>query len=141
MPPRQIVKGKQADVEPSRPRKRTIRHPNAHNIIFDNPEHERRYSSHVKCKITPTRYLCSDTLSQLGLSEEIDIMFHVLGMLEFVYCEAPIFERITQEFFSTIEFKLKKDWTWANMYYFGTMQFRLYNVDHELTVQQLGGIL
>lgn len=37
MPPRRIVKGKQAEVEPSRPRKRTVRHPNAHNIIFDNP--------------------------------------------------------------------------------------------------------
>lgn len=38
MPPRRIVKGKQADVELSRPQKRTIHHPNAHNIIFDNPE-------------------------------------------------------------------------------------------------------
>lgn len=67
MPLRRIAKGKQAEVEPSRPRKRTIRHPNSHNIIFDNPEHERRYSSHVKRKIMPMRYLCSDTLAQLGL--------------------------------------------------------------------------
>ena len=81
MPPRRIVKGKQTEAESSRPRERTIRHPNSHDIIFDNPEHERRYSSHVKRKITPMRYLCSVTLPQLGLSEELDIMFHVLGML------------------------------------------------------------
>lgn len=85
----------------------------------------------------PTRYLCSNTLSQLVLSEEIDKMFHVLGMLEFVHCEVPTFECITLEFFSTIEFKLKKEWIGTTMYYFGTMEFRLYNVNHELTVEQL----
>lgn len=135
MLPRHIAKGKEVEAEPSRPLKRTICHPNAHNIIFDNPEHERRYSSHVKRKITPTRYLCYDTLSQLRMSEELDRMFHVLGISEFVHCEAPTFERITLEFFSTIEFKLKKEWTWTTMYYGGTMHFRLYNVDHELTVE------
>lgn len=141
MSPKRVSKGKQADAESSRPRKRTIRHPNSHDIIFDNPEHERRYASHVKQKITPTRYLCSDTLFQLGLSEELDRMFHVLRMLEFIHCEAPTFKRITLEFLSTIEFKLKKGWTGTTMYFGGTMSFRLYNVDHELTVEQLGEIL
>jgi hypothetical protein len=75
------------------------------------------------------------------MSEELDRMFHVLGMLEFVQCEAPTFERITLEFLSTIEFKLKKGWTGTTMYFGGTMSFRLYNVDHELTVEQLGEIL
>ncbi|KAI5418004.1 hypothetical protein KIW84_042586 [Lathyrus oleraceus] len=111
MLPKRISKGKQTEAESSRPRKRTIRHPISHDIIFDNPKHERRYSSHVKRKITPMRYLCSDTLFQLGLSEELDRMFHVLGMLEFVHCETPTYERITLEFLSTIEFKLKKGWT------------------------------
>lgn len=95
MPPRQIAKGKQTEVESSSPRKSTIHHPNFHDIIFDNPEHERHYSSHVKRKITPTRYLCSNTLAQLGLSEELDRMFHVLCMLEFVHCEASKFRGIS----------------------------------------------
>lgn len=138
MPPKRIAKGKKMEVEPLRSRKRTIRHPNSHDIIFDNPEHERRYSSHVKRKTTPMRHLCYDTLAQLGLSEELDKMFHVLGMLEFVQCEAPTYERITLELFSTIEFKLKKGWTGTTMCYGDTMHFRLYNVDHELTVEQLG---
>lgn len=141
MPPRRIAKGKKMEVEPSRPQKRTILHPNSHDIIFDNPEHERRYSSHVKRKITPTRYLCSDTLAQLGMSEELDRMFHVLGMLEFFHYEAPTFERITLEFFSIVEFKLKKEWAGTTMYYDGTMHFMLYNVDHELTIEHLGDIL
>lgn len=141
MPPKRISKGKQTEAESSRPWKRTIHHPNSHDIIFDNPEHERRYTSHVKRKITPIRYLCSDTLFQLGLSEELDRMFHVLGMLEFVHYKAPTYERITLEFLSTIEFKLKKGWTGTTMYFRGTMSFRLYNVDHKLTVEQLGEIL
>lgn len=140
MSPRRIAKGKKAEAKPSRPRKRTIRHPNSHDIIFNNSEHERCYSSHVKRKITPTRYLCSDTIAQLGLSEELNRMFHVLGMLEFVHCKAPTFECITLEFFITIEFKLKNEWTGTTMYYGGTMHFRLYNVDHELTVEKLGDI-
>lgn len=75
------------------------------------------------------------------MSEELDRMFHVLGMLEFVHCEAPTFERITLEFLSIIEFKLKKGWTGTTLYFGGTMSFRLYNVAHELTVEQLGEIL
>lgn len=141
MPPKRISKGKQTEAESSRPQKWNIRHPNSHDIIFDNSEHERRYSSHVKQKITPIRYLCSDTLFQLGLSEELDRMFHVLDMLEFVHCEVPTYECITLEFLSTIEFKLKRSWTGTMMYLGGTMTFRLYNVDHELTVEQLGEIL
>lgn len=62
----------------------------------------------------------------------------MLGMLEFMHYKAPTFECITLEFLSTIEFKLKKGWTVTMMYYGGTMHFRLYNVDHELTVEQLG---
>lgn len=69
----------------------------------------------------PTRYLCFNTLSQLGLTKEIDRMFHVLGMLEFMHCEAPTFERTTLEIFSIIEFKLKKEWTRTMVYYFGIM--------------------
>lgn len=68
-------------------------------------------------------------------------MFHVLRMLEFVHCEAPTYERITLEFLSTIDFKLKKGWTGTTIYFGGTMSFRLYNVDHKLTVEQLGEIL
>lgn len=75
------------------------------------------------------------------MSEELDRMFHVLGMLEFVHCETPTYERIILEFLSIIEFKLKKGWRGTTMYFGGTMSFRLYNVDHELTVEQLGEIL
>lgn len=62
-------------------------------------------------------------------------MFHVLGMLEFMHCEAPTFERITLELFRTIEFKVKKEWIGTTMYYDGIMHFRLYNIEHELTVE------
>lgn len=54
-------------------------------------------------------------------------MFHILGLLEFVHCEAPTYERITLEFLSTIKFKLKKGWTGTTMYFGGTVNFRLYN--------------
>lgn len=115
MSPKQISKGKQTEAESSRPQKRTIRHSDSYDIIFDNPEHERRYAYHLKWKITPTRYLCSDTLFQLGLLEEMDRMFHVLGMLEFVHCDVLTFERVTLEFLSIIEFKLEKGWTGTTM--------------------------
>lgn len=59
------------------------------------------------------------------MSKELDRMFHVLDILEFLNCEAPTFDRITMEFFSTIEFKLKKEWTGTTMYYGGNMHFRL----------------
>lgn len=41
MPPRRILQGKQQMAETSRPRKRTNRNPNLHNIVFDNSEQEK----------------------------------------------------------------------------------------------------
>lgn len=83
------MKGKQQMAETSRPRKRSSRNPNPNNIVFDNPEQEQQYSVHRKRKLTPTRYMCEKTLHDLGLKIEVDRMFHVLGMLEFMSLEAP----------------------------------------------------
>ena len=81
--------------------------PNANDIFFDNPAHEVRYSHHIQRKLTPKRYMCSQNFSQLGLSDEINRMLHVLGILEFMQHETPTFERITLEFLSSVECKLK----------------------------------
>lgn len=125
----------------SKSRKRPSRNPNLHNILFDNPEQEKRYQVHCKRKLTPTRYMCEHTLNALGLKIEVYWMFHVLGMLEFMSLEAPIYERITLEFLSTLEFQLEKRWIDTTRYYFGTLHFHLFNNYHELSVEELAGIL
>lgn len=68
-------------------------------------------------------------------------MFHVLGMLEFMCLEAPTYERITLEFLSTIEFQLEKRWIGTTRYYYGTLKFRLFITDHELSVKELASII
>lgn len=50
--------------------------------------------------------MCERTLTDLGLKYEIDRMFHVISLLEFMHFEAPNFERITLEFLSTLDFQL-----------------------------------
>ena len=115
--------------------------PNAHDIFFDNLAHEVRYSHHIRCKLTPTRYMCSQTLSQLGLTDEVYRMLHVLGILEFMQHETPTFERITLEFLSSIECKLKPTWDGITQMHTGTLTFRLFNVERHLTLEELGGIL
>lgn len=127
--------------ETSRPQKRSNRNLNPHNIIFDNPEQEKRYPVHKNRKLTPTRYICEQTLNDLGLKIEVDRMFQVLGMLEFMSLEAPTYARITLEFFSTLEFQLEKRWINMKRYYYGTLRFFLFNNYHELSVEELAGIL
>lgn len=68
-------------------------------------------------------------------------MFHSLEMLEFMKFEAHTFERITLEFFSTSEFRLKHKWTSTEQEYYGTLTFRLFNNEHELTIEKLGALL
>jgi hypothetical protein len=85
--------------------------------------------------------MCNGTLQELGLQAEIHCMFHTLGMLEFMQLEAPTFARIMLEFLSTIEFKMKNRWNGMEKEYYGTLQFRLFNTDMELTVEELGRIL
>lgn len=68
-------------------------------------------------------------------------MFHTLGMLEFMQLEAQTFARITLEFLSTIEFKLKNRWNGTEKEYYGTLHIRLFNTNLELSVDELGSIL
>ena len=85
--------------------------------------------------------MCEHTLNALGLKIKVDRMFHVLGMLEFMSLEVPTYERITLEFLSTLEFQLEKRWIDTTRYYLGTLRFRLFNNYHELSVEELAGIL
>lgn len=55
--------------------------------------------------------------------------------------EAPTFARITLELLSTIEFKLKNRWNGSEKEYYGTLRFRLFNTNLELSVDELGSIL
>lgn len=80
-------------------------------------------------------------MNALGLKIEVDRMFHVLGMLEFMSLKAPTCERIMLEFLSTLEFQLEKRWINITRYYFGTLRFCLFNNYHELSVEELEGIL
>lgn len=68
-------------------------------------------------------------------------MFHNIGMLEFMQFEAPTFARITLEFLSIVEFKMRRRWTGSEMEFYGMLTFRLFDEDHELSVEELGGIL
>lgn len=110
-------------------------------LSFVKTENQKRYSAQLKCKLIPTRYICDNTLYNLGLKMEIHCLFHSLGMLEFMQCEAPTFERITLEFLSTGEFKLKHRWTGSERQYYSTLTFHLFNNNHELTLEHLGEIL
>lgn len=127
--------------ETSRPHKRSSRNTNLYNIVFDNPEQEQRYVMHRKRKLTPTRYMCEQTLHDLGLKIEIYRMFHVLGRLELMSLEAPTYERITLELLSTLEFQLEKRWINTTSYYYGTLRFRIFNDYHELYVEELSSII
>jgi hypothetical protein len=141
MPPWRILTGKQQLAEMAKSRKRPSQNPNPHNIVFDNPEQEWRYQIHRKRKLTSTRYMCEHTLNALGLKIEVDRMFHVLGMLEFMSLGAPTYARNTLEFLSTLEFQLEKRWIDTTRYYFGTLRFRLFHNYHELSVEELAAIL
>lgn len=85
--------------------------------------------------------MCEKTLHGLGLKIEVDRMFHILGMLEFMSLEAPTYKRITLKYFSTLEFQLEKRWIDTTTYYFGSLRFRLFNNYHELSMEKLAGIL
>lgn len=68
----------------------SARNSNPYNIVFEDEEQAKRYSVLARCKITPSRYMCERTLTDLGLKYEVDRMFHVIGLLEFLHFEAQL---------------------------------------------------
>lgn len=105
--------------------------------MFEDDSQEKRYTTLVKRRITPSRYVCENNLSTLGLKVKIDRIFHLIGLLEFMQKEAPIFECITLEFLSTLDSKLQRKYIDGTRYYYGTLKFWLFNQDHELNVEEL----
>lgn len=127
--------------ESSRTRKHSARNSNPHNIVFEDEEQAKRYSVSHDVKIMPSRYMCEQSLTDLGLKSKVDRMFHVIGLLEFMNLEAPTCERITLEFLSTLDFQLHRKWLGNVRYYFGTLKFHLFIEYHKLTIEELGNIL
>ena len=140
MPPKRSTRGKEV-AESSRPHQRARRIPNAHDLVFEKPEHRKRYEALAKRKLLPTRYICNETLDKLGLREEIHRMFGNLGMLEFMQFEAPTFEKITLEFLSTVEFKLRRRWNGSETEYYGDLVFQLFGEEHTMSLQEVGAAL
>lgn len=122
MPPKRVSKGKDVATS-SRPKQRARRTPNPHGVLFELPEHQDRYVILAQRKLIPSRYMCDATLDELGLKEKVHRMFHNIGMLEFMKFEAPTFARITLEFLSTVEFKMRHRWTGSEMEFYGHMTF------------------
>src|SRR3954467_13585408 len=141
MPPKKRTNTGKQVAEAAGTRKRPVRQSNPHDILFEDPKHHQRYLNHVKRKLIPTRYICENTMNTLGIKTEIDRLFHSVGMLEFMYMEASSYDRLTLEFLSTIEFKLERKWNGSIKYFFGTLKFHMFNQAHELTVEELGGVL
>lgn len=105
MSPKRNSKGKQA-VEASGTRNRSSRSSNPYNIVFEDDAHAKMYYVLIIRKITHTRYMCEQTLTDLGLKFEVYRMFHSIGLLEFMYMEVSAYERTTIEFLSTLDFNL-----------------------------------
>ena len=140
MPPKRSDRGKGV-AGTSRPRQRSRRAPNVHDIIFEDGEHIARYKAHLKRKLLSTRYICLVDMSALGILDDVSMLLNNLRILEFMHHDAPTYERITLEFLSTLSFKLEKEWNGSAMDYFGTLNFRMYNEDHSMSVIQLGQCL
>lgn len=126
----------------SRPKKSgRTRASNPYNTVFENDTQAKWYSALIKRKLTQTRYMCKNTLSTLRLKSEIDKMFPSIGLLEFMQREAPTYECITLEFLRTLDLKLLKKGIDDSRYYYANLRFRLFNQNHELSVEDLGHIL
>src|SRR4051812_16499219 len=156
MPPRKTTQRRNVKddfAESSQPRQRVRRAPsratgrsgnqeeNAHGITFALPEHKARYDILVQRKLLPTRYICDDTLTKLGLKDEVYRMFHNIGMLPFMLFEAPTYEGLTLEFLSTVEFKLRHKWNGSELEYFGDLEFYMFGNKYTLSVEEVGAAL
>lgn len=140
MPPKRANKGK-AVAEPSRPRQRARREPNAHGIVFEAEEHVKRYRVLCKRTLLPTRYVCDQTMLAMGIFDDVVQLYNTGGILNFMFNEVPTYERLTLEFLSTVDFNLERQWNGSFTEYFGTMTFRLYNEDYSLSLIELGQCL
>src|SRR3954466_10294079 len=140
MPPRKVVPRRDT-AGTSRPAQRARREGNNHGITFRLDTHRQRYNAYLRRKNLPTRYVCDVTTDCLGITTEIHRMFHALGLLRLIQFEAPTFERLTYEFLSIFEFEMKLRTNRLEPEHYGTLKFRMFDIDHELSLDDFGQAL
>ncbi|XP_058741312.1 uncharacterized protein LOC131613680 [Vicia villosa] len=140
MPPRKAVPRRDT-AGTSRPAQRARREGNHHGITFRKDTQREKYNALLRRKILPTRYVCDTTTESLGIRTEIHRMFHALGLLRLMQFEAPTFERLTYEFLSTLEFEMKLRTNRLEPEHYGTLKFRMFDIDHELSLEEFGQAL
>lgn len=108
-------------------------HANLFRIRFWNVEQEAQYNILVERKIINTHYEDSQAPTTLGLYDDIAWMYEQIRWQWFMQIVQPTYIPLTLEFFSSVYVKVNN----YNDRDSGEITFRLANIEHSLTLQQL----
>lgn len=88
-------------------------------------------------EIVSTRYVDEDCLYTLGLYHSFFHLADILGLHDIFTRKEPTFERITQEFLSSLIYLVHPD-TASTV---GMVKFRMFNVEYEYSTDELAALL
>ncbi|CAH9147542.1 unnamed protein product [Cuscuta epithymum] len=98
------------------------------DVQFGPGDHRKRFVTALKRQVIPSRFLCHDALTSLGLLNGMRELFDELHMGLIFNLQYNCNERIIYEFLSSAKFALDE-----NHFYDDTITFRLMNTEYTIT--------
>lgn len=130
MPPRNSNR----QVRPERPP------PDLSNVVFcenDDGAQQTKYLDFYARSVVPTKYVDTDSLDILGLTESVTWMLNNTGLYDLTTQPTPTFEPLVLEFLSSFSYSTPSD----DLFQTGTINFRMFNREYHLDQEEVAALL
>ena len=124
----------QRQVKPDRPP------PDLSNIIFrdnDDGQQLQKYTKFYTRSVVPTKYISSECLETLGMTDSIVLMLNNTGLTSLCTNPCPTYEPLVLEFLSSFSYTTPVD----DPYTTGTANFRMFNQEYSLDQERVAELL
>ncbi|CAI8608720.1 unnamed protein product [Vicia faba] len=114
--------------------------PDLSNIIFrdnDDGQQQQKYKKFYTRSVVPTKYVSSECLETLGMTDSIVFMLNNTGLTSLYTNSCPIYEPLVLEFLSSFSYTTPVD----DPYTTGTANFRMFNQEYSLNQERVAELL
>lgn len=111
--------------------------PSTRGLSFVSDEQKSRYDLLITRNTSEQKYFHADTLRQLGLLDDMLVLFGRLGWTEYVNMQYPSYDRLMVEFLSSVIVN------WDHTYNGQEVEiyFRMFNFDHRMSLRMFNDLL
>ena len=111
--------------------------PSTRGLTFVSDAQKSRYELLITRNTSEQKYFHANTLRQLGLLDDMLVLFGRLGWTEYVNMQYPSYDRLMVEFLSSLSIDWDRTYNGQEV----EIYFRMFNIDHRMSLRMFNDLL